>query len=259
MLRKKSIIAVLILLAVWSALLWIFSYALPDVRPLKDRRYSMTLMVNDAAGKKITFVLGPRNPRWTPLAAIPAALQWGVVVAEDASFYQHDGFDFGALRDALWEDLRELEAVRGGSTITQQLAKNLYLSREKSLSRKIKEAIITRKLERHLSKKRILELYLNVIELSPGTYGVGAASWRYFHTSPSDLNFYQSILLAAIIPSPKRYNPYRYPERALDRYRTVVSLLYKAKLITLAQYNIASSVRLDVDPQTNILYIVPVR
>ena len=163
------------------------------------------------------------------------------------------------MRDALWEDIREFEAVRGGSTITQQLAKNLYLSREKSLSRKIKEAIITRKLERHLSKKRILELYLNVIEWCPGVYGVGAASGHYFHTAPTDLNFYQSILLAAIIPSPKRYNPFRYPERALDRYKTVVSLLYKSKFITLEQYNIASSVRLDVDPQTNILYIVPVR
>jgi monofunctional biosynthetic peptidoglycan transglycosylase len=259
MLHKKSIIAVMILLSVWSALLWIFSRALPDVRPLKNRRYSMTLMVNNAAGKKIPFVLGPRNPRWTPLTAIPAALQWSVIMAEDCSFYQHNGFDFGALRDALWEDLREFEAVRGGSTITQQLAKNLYLSREKSLSRKIKEAIITRKLERHLSKKRILELYLNVIELSPGIYGVGAASEYYFHTTPTDLNFYQSILLAAIIPSPKRYNPYRYPDRALDRYKTVVSLLYKAKFITTEQYNIASSVRFDVDPLTNTLHIVSVR
>jgi membrane peptidoglycan carboxypeptidase len=104
-----------------------------------------------------------------------------------------------------------------------------------------------------------LELYLNVIELSPGIYGVGAASEYYFHTAPSGLNFYQSILLAAIIPSPKRYNPYRYPERALDRYRTVVSLLYKAKFITPEQYNVASSVRLDADPQTNTLHIVPVR
>jgi monofunctional biosynthetic peptidoglycan transglycosylase len=259
MLRKKTIIAGLILIASWSAVPWIFSRSLPDVRPLKDRRYTMTLTVNDAQGKQIPFMLGPRNPRWTPLAAVPPVLQWGVIVAEDDTFYQHNGFNFAAIRDALWEDIRELEFVRGGSTITQQLAKNLYLSREKSLSRKIEEAVITKKLERHLSKKRILELYLNVIELGPGVYGVEAASGYYFHTSAADLNFYQSVLLAAIIPSPGRYNPFRYPARALRRYQTVVSLLYRSKFITQEQYNIASAVQLAVDEQNNTLSIIAVQ
>jgi monofunctional biosynthetic peptidoglycan transglycosylase len=259
MIRMKSIIAGLILVASYIALVCVFLYSLPDVRLFKDRRYSLTLMVNDAKGKKIPFVLGPRNPRWTPLTTVPAVLQWGVIVAEDDTFYQHNGFNFVAIRDALWEDIKELEPVRGGSTITQQLAKNLYLSREKSLSRKLKEAAITYKLERHLSKKRILELYLNVIELGPGVYGVRAASWYYFHKSPADLTFYDAILLAAIIPSPKRYNPFLYPARALEHYKIVVLLLYRSKFITLNQYNIACAVRLAVDPENKIVHLVPLK
>jgi monofunctional biosynthetic peptidoglycan transglycosylase len=246
--RKHHFIAGLLLVASWSALVWVFVRSLPDVRPLKNPRYNMTLTVSNAKGEKMPFVVGPLNPQWIPLAQIPPALQWGVIVAEDDTFYQHEGFNFAAMRDALWEDIKKRKPVRGGSTITQQLAKNLYLSREKSLDRKLKEAVITIKLERHLSKKRIMELYLNVIELSPGIYGAGAASQHYFHKSPANLDFFESVLLAAIIPSPKRYNPLRHPERALERYKTIVGLLYKSKFITAEQYEIACAVQLDVNP-----------
>ena len=255
--RKHPIIASVILIASWSALLWVFVSSLPDVRPLKSPRYNMTLIVRDAKGRKVPFIVGQRNPYWTPIAYIPPALQWGVIVAEDDTFYEHNGFNFAAMRDALWDDIKERKFVRGGSTITQQLAKNLYLSREKSLSRKLKEAIITCKLERRLSKKRILELYLNAIEWSPGIHGVGAASQHYFHKSPADLDFFESILLAAIIPSPRLYNPLRYPDRALDRYRTVVWLMYRSKLITLEQYNIAYAIQFRVDPLQDTIIISP--
>jgi monofunctional biosynthetic peptidoglycan transglycosylase len=255
--RKHPFIAGFILIASWSALVWVFVSSLPDVRPFKSPRYNMTLIVRDTKGRKVPFIVGQQNPDWTPLADIPPALQWGVIVAEDDTFYEHNGFNFAAMRDALWEDIKERKFVRGGSTITQQLAKNLFLSREKSLSRKLKEAIITCKLERHLSKKRILELYLNAIEWSPGVHGVGEASRHYFHKSPDDLDFFESILLAAIIPSPRLYNPLRYPERALDRYRTVVWLMYKSKFITLQQYNIAYAIQFHVDPSQDAIIISP--
>jgi len=255
--RSKPLFAALILIASYGALVWVYFRSLPDVRPLENRRYTLTLIVRDANGKNVPFVLGQRNPFWVPFAYIPPALQWGVIVAEDDTFYQHDGFNFAAMRDALWEDIKKLKPVRGGSTITQQLAKNLYLSKEKSLSRKLKEAAITCKLERNLSKNRILELYLNAIEWGPGVYGVGAASWYYFHKSPAELDFFESILLAAIIPSPTRYNPLSYPERALERYKTVVWLMYKSKFITLEQYEIACDVQLSVDPLNHTLYIGP--
>lgn len=257
--RIRPLLAGLILIASYGALGWVYYHSLPDVSPLKNRRYSMTLVVRDGNGKQAPFVLGERNPYWVPFAHIPPALQWGVVVAEDDTFYQHNGFNFAAMRDALWEDIKKLKPVRGGSTITQQLAKNLYLSKEKSLARKLKEAAITCALEWNLSKNRILELYLNVIEWGPGVYGVGMASWYYFRKSPAELDFFESVLLAAIIPSPTRYNPLQYPERALERYKTVVGLMYNSKLLTLEQYEIASDVQLSVDPLDQTLSIGPPR
>jgi monofunctional biosynthetic peptidoglycan transglycosylase len=254
---KHHFITSLILIASWSALIWVIARSLPDVRPLKNPQFTITLMVRDATGKKLPFVVGPRNPHWTPLAQIPPALQWAVIVAEDDTFYQHNGFNVSAMRDALWENIKRRRPVRGGSTITQQLAKNLYLSREKSLSRKLKEALITCKLERHLSKNRIIELYVNVIEWGQGIYGVEAASWHYFRESPADLNFFESVLLAAIIPSPTLYNPHRYPERALKRYKKVLSLMLISKLITADVYEIACAVQLYVDPLDHTLRIGP--
>jgi monofunctional biosynthetic peptidoglycan transglycosylase len=256
--RKHPFIAGLILIALWSGLVWVIGRSFPDVRPLKNPHYTMTLLVRDETGKKVPFLLGPRNPYWTPFSLIPPTLQRAIIVAEDDTFYHHNGFNFAAMRDALWENIKRRKPVRGGSTITQQLAKNLYLSREKSLSRKLKEAVITYKLERHLSKKKIIELYVNVIEWGPGVYGVGAASWHYFRKLPADLNFFESVLLAAIIPSPTLYNPYRYPERALKRYKRVLSLMLISKLITAEQYEIASAVQLHVDPLDNTLFIIPV-
>lgn len=255
--RKHPLIASLILIASWGALIWVITRSFPDVSPLKNPQYAMTIMVRDAAGKNVPFVLGPSNPHWTPLAQIPPALQWAVIVAEDDTFYQHNGFNLSAMRDAFWENIKRRRLVRGGSTITQQLAKNLYLSREKSFSRKLKEAVITCKLERHLSKNRIIELYVNVIEWGPGVYGLGAASWHYFRKSPADLNFFESVLLAAIIPSPTLYNPYRYPERALKRYKKILSLMLTSKLITADVYEIACAVQFYVDPLDHTLFIFP--
>jgi monofunctional biosynthetic peptidoglycan transglycosylase len=257
MLSKKSLIAGLVLIGSYSVLLWLLVHSLPDVRPLKDPSYNMMLMVRDGNGKRIPFILGPRNPGWTPLSEIPPDLQRAVVVAEDDTFYHHHGFNVAAIRDALWENIKRRRPVRGGSTITQQLAKNLYLSKKKSLERKLKEAVIAWKLERHLDKDRILELYLNIIEWGPGVYGVEEASWHYFRKFPADLDFFESVLLAAIIPSPKRYDPFRYPERALERYKTVLSLMLTSKLITADQYMIACAVQLYVDPLDHTLYIGP--
>jgi monofunctional biosynthetic peptidoglycan transglycosylase len=257
MLSKKSLIAGLVLIGSYSVLLWLLVHSLPDVRPLNDSHYNMTLTVRDENGKQIPFILGPRNPGWTPLSEIPPDLQRAVVVAEDDTFYHHHGFNVAAIRDALWENIKRRRPVRGGSTITQQLAKNLYLSKKKSLERKLKEAVIAWKLERHLDKDRILELYLNIIEWGPEVYGVEEAGWYYFRKFPADLDFFESVLLAAIIPSPKRYDPLRYPERALERYKTVLSLMLTSKLITADQYVIACAVQLYVDPLDHTLYIGP--
>lgn len=164
---------------------------------------------------------------WTPLSRIAPELQRAVIVAEDAAFFTHEGFDWEGIRDAALYDLEAGELKRGGSTITQQLAKNLYLSSERSLFRKAREALITRSLERQLTKTRILELYLNVAEWGRGVYGAEAAARHHFGKSASDLTADESAWLAAILPSPLRYDPIRKTSALTRRHQRILRWMDK--------------------------------
>ena len=144
---------------------------------------------------------------WTPYAAISPAVKRAVLVSEDVNFFSHHGFALDEMQSALEDALRDRELPRGASTITQQLAKNLWLSRSRNPLRKAREAVLTWQLERQLSKRRILELYLNVVEFGPGIYGVGAASQRYFGKAPADLDDGEAAQLAAVLPSPAHWRP----------------------------------------------------
>jgi len=147
----------------------------------------------------------PRPTAWQPLSRIAPALRRAVVVAEDANFYHHHGIDWEATWDAVKGDWREHRFSRGGSTITQQLAKNLYLEPKKTVRRKAAEALIAMKMERRLGKPRLLELYLNVVEWGRGVYGAEAASRRYFGKPAAALTIDEAAWLAAILPAPLRY------------------------------------------------------
>ncbi len=151
------------------------------------------------------------TPRWTwmPLSRISPHLQKAVIVSEDALFFQHEGFDWGGIQEATIRNVKSGKLYRGGSTITQQLAKNLYLSSEKNLLRKAHEALLARSLERHLTKKRILEIYLNVAEWGRGVYGAEAAAQHHFGKPAAKLTEEEAALLAAMLPSPLRYDPLR--------------------------------------------------
>jgi membrane peptidoglycan carboxypeptidase len=127
----------------------------------------------------------------------------GILICEDSRFFQHDGFDAKAIQESIRNNLRAGTFVRGGSTVSMQLAKNLYLSRQKTLSRKLQEAVLTLLLEQSLTKEQILELYLNVIEFAPGVYGIGPAASYYFRSLAKDLSLGQSLYLASILPNPK--------------------------------------------------------
>jgi monofunctional glycosyltransferase len=153
---------------------------------------------------------------WTPLSKISPHLQRAVVVAEDALFFEHEGFDWEGIKYAAVKDLEAGMFKKGGSTITQQLAKNLYLSTDKTVLRKAKEALITRQLEHQLTKKRILELYLNVAEWGRGVYGAEAAARHHFGKSALDVTPEEAALLAAILPAPTHYDPLR-----ITRYLSV--------------------------------------
>jgi monofunctional biosynthetic peptidoglycan transglycosylase len=214
---------------------------LPAVAPLAKPGASMTITVKDWHRKDHRFVVGPRNPRWTPYGAIPAALKKAVVASEDAHFYAHDGVDYEAIGEAIKTDWRKGKFVHGGSTITQQLAKNLFLTREKTVIRKVKEFVLARRMDDALSKSRILELYLNVAELGPMVYGVGHASNYYFGKPPSALTVRECAFLASMLPGPKIYNPYRKMGRVMQRSNRILRRMVAARMISREEYDAALS------------------
>jgi len=165
---------------------------------------------------------------WVPLSHISRQLIRAVVTAEDARFFGHEGVDWEAMRESAERDLQRGRFARGGSTITQQLAKNLYFTTDKSLIRKARELIVARWLEADLSKARILELYLNLIEWGDGIYGCEAAAQRYYGTHAADLDESQAAGLAAMIPNPRRLNPLVNPRRHARAQRRVLWLMARA-------------------------------
>ncbi len=145
--------------------------------------------------------------RWTPLRQIPDILIRSILIAEDEKFFSHQGFDWQSVQDALDDRLQHQRRLRGASTVTQQLAKNLFLNPTRSPLRKLREAMLTVKLEHRLTKRRILELYLNVIEWGPGIFGIGAAANSYFGKAPDALSAEEAIRLASVLPNPIRFKP----------------------------------------------------
>jgi len=187
---------------------WSWLITLPEVAVLAQTNPSTTALM-EARAAQAREEGRTATPRWTwvPLVRMSPHLIRAVVVAEDATFFFHEGFAWEGIRDALWRDVQSGRLQRGGSTISQQLAKNLYLTADKTLTRKLKEALITRALEHRLTKKRILELYLNVVEWGNDVYGAEAAAQHHFGKSARDLTAEEAALLAAILPSPRSYDP----------------------------------------------------
>jgi monofunctional biosynthetic peptidoglycan transglycosylase len=142
---------------------------------------------------------------WVPLSKVSPYVMKAVIIAEDDKFWSHEGFDFEAMQKALEKDIKKKKFKAGGSTISQQLAKNLYLSPSKNPVRKIKEAIITWRMERQLSKRRIMELYLNVAEWGDGIFGIEAAARKHYGKSAAALTAREAATLAAVIPNPRKY------------------------------------------------------
>ncbi len=159
----------------------------------------------------IERMMGPEDPHFLSLRMINPHLIAAVLVSEDATFYKHGGFDERELRIALLENLRDGGGGRGGSTITQQVAKNLFLSGDRTWTRKLQEALLAWRLETSLDKDRILEIYLNRAEWGPGIYGVRDAAHHYFGTSTAQLNTWECIFMATLLPSPVRYHGYFHP------------------------------------------------
>ena len=196
---------------------------LPDVRPLRATNPPTTAFIELRADDARSRGEAPRRvQKWVRYRDISPDLKRAVLVAEDDAFWQHEGVDFEQLQESLEIDWAHGRFVRGGSTITQQLAKNLYLSPSKNPIRKLRELVIARRLEAELPKARIFELYLNVIEWGDGIYGAEAAARTYFHSSAASLGPAEAALLAAAIVNPRVLNPAHPSTRLLKRQQLIL-------------------------------------
>ncbi|MBI4366250.1 MAG: monofunctional biosynthetic peptidoglycan transglycosylase [Deltaproteobacteria bacterium] len=178
------------------------TFSLPNVTALKYETPSQSAFM---LWERLRHPLRPIAQEWVPLPHIADSLERAVVAAEDDGFFSHPGYDWAAIKKAARYNWKKRAFARGASTITQQLARNLYLSRVKMPTRKVKELLIALKLERELTKERILELYLNFAEWGPGIFGCQAAARYYFRVPCERLTTAQSAFLASILPNPKKY------------------------------------------------------
>jgi monofunctional biosynthetic peptidoglycan transglycosylase len=245
---------ILFLVLIGALVVWLlYEFAtFPNISRLRTQNPVTTSMIDYRISEAKAEGREPKKYQiWMPIEQISPHLQRAVLAGEDSRFFQHDGFDWDAINKA-WEEAQregEKEAKqegdydpnswippmpnfkRGASTITQQLSKNLYLSEERSFLRKGREALITYFIEKELSKKRILEIYLNVIEWGDGIYGAEAASRYYFNKSASNLTPAEAAYLSAMIPSPLNvFNPKKNPKRVIRRQRVIQRGMNHVKL-----------------------------
>jgi monofunctional glycosyltransferase len=222
MLRTIARAFVIVALAGFAYLGYVY-LTLPDVRPLARENPKTTafmeLRIDEArdAGRKFAI-----RQQWVPYSRISPYLKRAVIVTEDASFFDHDGIDMDEIKASLEKNWEEGQFLRGASTITQQLSKNLYLSPSRNPMRKVKELLITRRLEAALTKQRIFEIYLNMIEWGDGIFGCEAASRAYFRKSCASLDVPEAALLAGAIINPREHSPARPTKRLLRRQQIVL-------------------------------------
>jgi penicillin-binding protein 1A len=238
---KKIILAGLGLFALCALILslWVVRVLsdLPDVSMLKHYRPAAASEVLDRDGNILTEYSDRKFRIWVPVSSLPEIVVHAVVTAEDDTFFEHNGVNYKAAWDALVHDVHKRRFARGGSTITQQMIKNVLLTKEKTISRKLREYVLSRKAEELLSKRKILELYLNEVEWGDNIYGIEAASRFYFDKHASELTAAEAALLAGMLPNPHYFNPYKRPDKARDRQERVLSNMLQAKLITPENYD----------------------
>ena len=232
-------VAILCIVAVGAAYLLI-SPNLPDVESLRDVQLQVPLRVFSRDGKLIGL-FGEMRRIPATLGELPDDLKNAFIAGEDARFYEHPGVDYQGISRAAFTLLTTGEKTVGGSTITQQLARNFFLTSEKTYTRKIKEILLAFKIEDELSKNEILELYLNKIFLGYRAYGVGAAAEVYYGKSASELSLAQSAMIAALPKAPSRINPINQPERAIERRNYVLGRMQELGYITQQEYAAAAA------------------
>lgn len=230
--KKAIYISAAAIVVLCAAYLFIF----PNVSRFKKENPKKTSLMEyrlgqwKKAGKKRSI-----SQVWVPFSKISPYLVKAVIIAEDDKFWTHEGFDYEAIGEAIEKNIKAGRFRAGGSTISQQLAKNLFLTPEKTVFRKLREAALTWRLERALTKRRILEIYLNVVEWGDGVFGIEAASRRYFGKSALDLGPMEAARLVSTLPSPIRFNPTGGQRFVLSRSAVIYNIMVK-RGIALPEY-----------------------
>lgn len=252
----KKILFVISISLVAVSVVFFFFY--PDVSGYKKKNPKKTSMMEykmaqwKKAGKKRNIY-----QVWVPVSRISPYLLKAVLIAEDDKFWSHEGFDYEAIQKAAEKNIKAGRFRAGGSTISQQLAKNLYLTPEKSIIRKVREAIITWRLERALSKRRILELYLNVVEWGDGIFGAEAAARHYFGKSAAELDPIEAARLAVVLPNPVRYNPAGDQKYVVSRSNVVYNIMVRRGIVIpvyeeiLEENTISDNPQMENQPETS--------
>lgn len=229
---KKIFLITLIIASSLFILDICYYFFFPDVSILKKENPQKTSFMKhrekewQEQGKKIKI-----KQIWKPLNQISPYLTKAVLIAEDDKFWVHEGFDFEAIEKAIEKDIKERNFKFGGSTISQQLAKNLYLTPSKNPIRKIKEAILTWRLENNLSKKRILEIYLNIAEWGEGIYGIEAASRHYYNKRALEISPKEAARLASVLPNPRKYSPISTSRYVENRSKLIYKIMVRRGIV----------------------------
>jgi monofunctional biosynthetic peptidoglycan transglycosylase len=232
MVKKRNFKWLVFILVFVSLLLSLYLLSIPEVSKLEKEYPKKTALMeyrekeSKEKGKKDRV-----HQIWIPLSKISPYLIKAVLISEDDKFWRHEGFDYEAIQKAIEKDIKAGRLRYGGSTISQQLARNLYLSPPKNLFRKVREAIITWRMEKTLSKKRILELYLNVVEWGEGIFGAEAASRHYFGKPSSALTAEESVRLAAVLPNPRKYDPTGNQQYVINRSNLIYSIMIQRGIV----------------------------
>jgi penicillin-binding protein 1A len=248
--RRSKLKICLLLLCLFSLLGGFGGYVylnrgLPDIRQIDSYQPSLTTRLYALDGREFAqFAVEKRI--LVPISAIPRALTDAIVSVEDASFYEHHGIDWQGILRAAIKNLKAGRFVEGGSTITQQLARALFLNPRKTIARKLREALLSLKIERSYSKENILELYLNQVYFGHGAYGVESAAHAYFDKSVSDLDLAECALIAGLPRAPNSYSPIRHPIKANQRKKHVLDRMLAEGRITQEEYQAAAEEKLRV-------------
>jgi monofunctional biosynthetic peptidoglycan transglycosylase len=230
---KRIFLKSLLVTAVVAAVAYLYA-TFPDVHALRTKNPKTTALMElrdqeyrQRGGKS------PRQQIWVTYGAISEHLKRAVLISEDAAFFSHTGVDVKELQEALKKDWETGSFARGGSTITMQLAKNLYLNPSKNPLRKAKEIIIARQLEQALSKRRIFEIYLNVVEWGPNVYGAEAAARHYFNKPAANLDILEAATLAALLPSPRN----SHEKSLIHRRNLILSRMAQVGYLTAEEFS----------------------